>query len=479
MLSLGLIRLVLLCMEPSQPVYPARLRAVLDSAPPNTSQIEWTVTWNGGYDDGLVERFITRTTGDTLWQSNLGDENGFHRTWFRRTAPGSADDGIRASQPPSHILPDEVPTYGVSRHESAGTNNFLISEQRIWNLPQAERPIAGRIAPKSDEKNWFDEPPVDVARIGLAAYFGALPKYGSFRIPAASAEGFESATFREGSQGGLATISAEYGTHLVVWSFDDRKGGQPVRTELYAEDKLFWSSETEVERLADRWFPKTTRFFKGDSATPYKIIEVTRATFDQPWHMQEISPEDIGVLNGTQFDGPDGELVWTGADLMPAADYWNMVHLYDELPDPKVQALLAEFFHFRSADEYVAYLRRVGKTIQDAYWEKYRSRPWVDIGIVKDPEEKDPWDEYVDRFLEEHKLPDAGVQRARKIGKSAKRLRDIRRAQYRWKIEKVRREGDTRILVHYADAEKRIFDRMLVRPLDRLVPDKRAKAQAP
>ncbi len=59
--------------------YPERVRNLLSPQRPRTSQIEWTVTWRRGYADGLAERYITRTAGDTLWESNLGDEKGNHR----------------------------------------------------------------------------------------------------------------------------------------------------------------------------------------------------------------------------------------------------------------------------------------------------------------------------------------------------------------------------------------------------------------
>ena len=54
---------------------------------PKTSQIEWTVSWGEGPDDGLVERHITRTAGNSVWESNLGDENGYHRREFRTFPP--------------------------------------------------------------------------------------------------------------------------------------------------------------------------------------------------------------------------------------------------------------------------------------------------------------------------------------------------------------------------------------------------------
>src|SRR3990172_7869436 len=65
--------------------YPDRIRKLLSPVRSGTSQVEWTVTWRAGYDAGLVERYITRTAGDTVRESKLGDENGYHRTLFARS----------------------------------------------------------------------------------------------------------------------------------------------------------------------------------------------------------------------------------------------------------------------------------------------------------------------------------------------------------------------------------------------------------
>jgi len=57
-----------LFLAPTEPRdrYPPRLRTLLESRLATTSQVEWTASWVGGYDDGLVERHLTREAGDTL-----------------------------------------------------------------------------------------------------------------------------------------------------------------------------------------------------------------------------------------------------------------------------------------------------------------------------------------------------------------------------------------------------------------------------
>lgn len=84
---------------------------------------------------------------------------------------------------------------------------------------------------------------------------------------------------------------------------------------------------------------------------------------------------------------------------------------------------------------------------------------------------------YVENFLAENKLPDAGVTRAKEILKQAKALRDARRKQNAAKIREAKKEGDERKLEKFEEIEKNIFERMLVRNLKKLVPEKKAEVE--
>jgi hypothetical protein len=458
--------------------YPTRLRNILDSQRATTSQVEWTSSWIGGRDDGLVERYVTRKAGDAAWESNLGDENGYHPTGY------SADRDYRSEKnPPQHGTPEEelpvIDEQWLRKHELpkeqlAGTRNSLISDGQAWYLPYAERPQSGDTQPVEETRAYL---PVDLPSIGLApgwvSDLGANP----FHLPERELEGFESATFREGVENGLPTVSAEWGgSSRLTWRFDDRQGGKPVWAGLERNGELAGYSETEYERIGERWFPKSVRFYQGDSTTPYKMIDVQRATFDEPWHMQEITPTDIGALNGTQFGTPEGVKAWTGVELIPVQEYFDLVNLDGVLPDPKILEMTAKMLG-QTLEEHLQFLQRRSVQEREAYRKKYGEEPWL---VKKSAKEKDEWDVYVDKFLTEHKLPEPGVKRANEIRDQSKKLRDAYRRKNAAALRKAKEENDPRKVAEYEGIEKRIFDRVLVRDLKRLLPaEKGAPKKAP
>ena len=444
-----------LLLGPAEPrdQYPPRLRSVFDSHAPTTSQVEWTASWIGGRDAGLVERYVTRKAGDALWESNLGDESGYHRLVFR-------------ASPPAGISEEESRQYASPREETAGTRNSLVYDGQAWHLSPAERPLSGMLQPVEAARAWL---PTDLPSIGLAPCWGSDLDANPFHLPNQQFEGFDSATFREGRENGLPTLSAEWGgSSRLAWRFDDRYGGKPVWAAFERDGVPVYSSETEYEKIGERWFPKSIRFYDRDSASPYKMIDVQRATFDEPWHMQEITPTDIGALYGTQFGGPDGTKMWTGAELIPDDEFWKLVHLYDVLPDPRIMKMIAE--PEQTVDEYVQSLRAKGARWREAYRKKYNEEPWL---VQKSPKEKDEWDVYVEKFLTEHKLPEPGVKRANEIRDQSKKLRDAYRRKNAAALRKAKEENDSRKVAEYEGIEKRIFERVLVRDLKKLVHDEK------
>jgi len=188
-----------LILAPTEPRahYPPRLRGALDSPPVTTSQVEWTATWVGGRDAGLVERYVTRKVGDALWESNLGDENGYHPTGY------SADRDDRSEKnPPQHGTPkEELPVideqwlrkHELPKEQLAGTRNSLISDGQAWYLPYAERPLSGNVQPLETARERL---PVDLSSIGLAPCWVHDLDANPFRLPNQQFEGFEAATFR-------------------------------------------------------------------------------------------------------------------------------------------------------------------------------------------------------------------------------------------------------------------------------------------
>lgn len=458
-----------LLLAPTEPPdhYPSRLRNILDSQRATTSQVEWTATWIGGRDDGLVERYVTRKAGGALWESNLGDENGYHPTAYRAGRPGSPD--IELPQPEMtkdgpRIMDEEwLRKYEVPKKELAGTRNSLIHDGQAWYLQYAERPLSGIVQPLKTARDWL---PVDLPSIGLAPCWWAS-EANPFQLPEPEFEGFDSAVFAEGVENGLPTVSAVYGggRFRLTWRFDERYGGRPVWAAFERDGVPVYSSETEYERIGERWFPKSVRFYQGDSASPYKMIDVQRATFDEPWHVQEITPTDIGALNGTQFGCPDGLKMWTGADLMPMKEFWDLVNLDGVLPDPRILEMMAKL-QGQTVEEHLKWLARRSTQEREAYRKKYGDEPWL---VQKSPKEKDEWDLYVDKFLAEHKLPEPGVKRANEIRDQAKKLRDAYRRKNAAALRKAKEDVDSRKVAEYEGIEKRIFNQVLVRDLKKLV----------
>jgi len=450
--------------------YPPRLRTVLDSQRATTSQVEWTATWIGGRDAGLVERYVTRKAGDALWESNLGDENRYHPTGYRAGPRGSPEEELpqpEITKDGPRIMDEErLRKYEIPKEELAGTRNSLIYDAQAWHLSYAERPLTGIVQPLETTRAWL---PVDLPSIGLAPCWLHDLDANPFHVPNQQFEGFDSATFREGRENGLPTLSAEWGgSSRLTWRFDDRQGGKPVRAAFERDGVPMYSSETEYERIGERWFPKSVRFYQGDSASPYKMIDIQRATFDEPWHMQEITPTDIGALYGTQFSGPDGVKMWGGADLIPDKEFWDLVELYDVPPDPRITEMIAA--PQQTADQLQESWHRRMVWRREEYRKKYGEEPWL---VKASPKEKDEWDVYVEKFLGEHKLPEPGVKRANEIRDQAKKLRDGYRRKNAAELRKAKAENDSRKVAHFEGIEKNIFDRVLVRSLEKLVHDEK------
>lgn len=449
-------------LTPTEPRdhYPQRLRNVLDSQPATTSQVEWTATWIGGRDAGLVERYVTRQAGDALWESNLGDESGFHPTGYH------ADRDEFSEKEPPVIDEEWRRTHEIPKEELSGTHNSLIYDRQAWYLHYAERPLTGKVQPAAAARDFL---PVNLPSIGLAPCWVSDFDANAFHLMEQFLEGFDSATFSEGVENGLPTLSAVYGSgrFRLTWRFDDRYGGKPVWAAFEHDGVPMFSSETEYEKIGERWFPKSVNFHKGDSASPYKMIDVQKVTFDEPWHMKEITPTDIGALYGTQFSGPTGVKMWTGTELIPDKEFWELMEIYDVPEDRRITELRVGR---EKMEEYDQWWSGYITQRREAYRKKYGEEPWL---VKKSPKEKDDWDVYVDKFLAEHKLPEPGVKRANEIRDQSKKLRDGYRRKNAAALRKAKEENDSRKVAEYEGIEKRIFDRVLVRDLKRLLPDEK------
>ena len=79
----------------------------------------------------------------------------------------------------------------------------------------------------------------------------------------------------------------------------------------------------------------------------------------------------------------------------------------------------------------------------------------------------------MEKFLAKHKLPEPGVKRATEIRDQAKKVRDAYRRKNAAELRKAKADRDEKKIAHYEGIEKKIFDRVLVRSLEKLVHDEK------
>ncbi|MFQ5495867.1 MAG: hypothetical protein ACE5EX_10855, partial [Phycisphaerae bacterium] len=112
------------------------------------------------------------------------------------------------------------------------------------------------------------------------------------------------------------------------------------------------------------------------------------------------------------------------------------------------------------------------------YLKKHGEAPW----LVKADDKPDEWDLYVKAFMKKHKLDEARVARAQALLTRAKKLRDhYRRKQGLAEKKAARASGDGPTAAaekkeKYETLVQRVFDRVLVRGLEKLIPREKRRA---
>lgn len=425
---------------------PAPLRRAMEARQADTSQIKWTYTHLDDREYGLVERITTQTVGDTLWQANIGDENGFHRTTYRSF--------------PNHPIPQE---------DVAGTWNLLVYEGDIWAMDnQAGRhPVSGNATP-CDQR--YMHHPVDFRWAGINPWWGLRTSSNVFGLDRRFVDGFENAKLNQTVSGDIEIITATYGEHTLEWQLDRRRGGQPILAALYVGDQLAYSSQTDLQEVQGRWIPSAMKFYYKDEVEPKMAIDIQEASFDKPEHKKDISPTDIGALAGTQIGYPGKELLrWDGTQLITGTEYDELEGLYGFRPDPIIIKRLAAMSKM-TAEEFTGRLDQHTVYVRARYFEKRGEEPWL---VVKTGE-KDEWDVYVAEFIKKHKLDEARTKRAERLLKQSKKLRDYHMLKNRSKIRSARAKGDIAKAEHYEAVKEHIFKNVLVRGL-KLLPEKKKK----
>lgn len=422
-----------------------------------TAQFDWTVTWLGGQDNGLVERFVTRIAEAAIWESRLGDEFGRHRRSWTDGEPDPVP--LQTSSSEAQRSEREV-------EDLSGTESILVYEGAIWELPNVQRPLVGLIEPLDSARGTM---PLDVQSIGLSPSWDGSLDVNPYRIPEPLYRGFESAVFDERQERGKTIITASWNqdSMLITWKMDPTKDGNPVWAGLEQDGRLVAHSETEYRRIDGRFVPECIRFYRGDPGTPFKRIDISRMTFDEPWHLSSITPSEIGSLSGTQFLMEDGAKMWTGADLVPAVEYWDLVNLFEVLPDEPIIEMTAEA-QKQTVEQHLEFLRRRRDEERERYRRDYGDEPWV---IKETSSERDDWDLYVEKFLASKKLPEVAVKQVIAIRDRAKKLRDASVRKNAAKLREAQAANDDEKIARLEGMVNRIFDRALVEQLDRLIRD--------
>lgn len=422
-----------------------------------TSQFEWTMSWHSGYDDGLVERYTTRTAGNMIWESNFGDENGYHSTVFHR-------------RPPREGLAEEVDSAMVPKAEMAGIRTKYIGDELSWYVPNTELPVYGFVTPLKDTAIYL---PLKIPGLGFSPYLSKEPYGNPFNLAPADYEDFANATFREHLDGGFPAITAEWngGKSRLIWTFDDRQGGLPIQAAFYRADQLAGCSRTTYQQVQGYWIPKRIEFLDGENKL-VRSIDVHRATVNDPAHPKEISPADIGVLPGSQFVSPKGLQWWDGSSLVSEEEFLPLLWLDPTIMDDRIAQSMVEGTG-QTVEEYRARLRQSGDALRERYKREYGEEL-----KVKKVDEEDPWVVYTNTFVKKHEFDEAAEKRARVTCDRAISLRDSLKLRDAAKIREARREGNKRKLDEIEEREKKVFERMLVKPLDKMLATFEKKKEA-
>lgn len=441
---------------PGSPV-PPRLQNIMESRSAQTSEIEWTITHYNDRDYGLVEHHTTRTSGDTRWQLNAGDSQGSHRTVFRSSIANESEEAYELA--------------AIPKAEVAGPRHTLVYDDLVWRVEHVRglTPIRGTLTSVERSGNYEA---FDFSSAGFTPWADPateLALRGEFR------NGQQDPTVASVSDGRLETIAMDYGPYRFEWDYDAQRGGQPVRAAFYRIDALIYSSETELRKVDGRWFPTEIRYYLNDDPNPSRVLEVQTATFDKPWHQKDISPSDIGVLFGTQlFQVGRGNRYWDGTSLLSDDGFKELLHLYGLRPDHRIMERMAQLIG-EPVEEYEKRLDLSTEIVRARYFKKHGEAPW----LLTKTDEPDEWDEYVAKFIAKHKLDEARVERAQEVLKRSKVIRDQHLRKNRKAIKKAAASGDKERSAMYEKMTKRIFDRILVRGLNRLIPKEKRQAKAP
>lgn len=118
-------------------------------------------------------------------------------------------------------------------------------------------------------------------------------------------------------------VSAFFGEESAIrrlWVLSPAAGMQPIQCSTFAYGEELTRSETRYQQVDNRWFPKESEYFFRGSLT--SRIDVLEVSFDQRWHDQELSPDDIGIVPGIHIlQAEHPVLLWDGERRVTIQEY--------------------------------------------------------------------------------------------------------------------------------------------------------------
>ncbi|MCK6463619.1 MAG: hypothetical protein L6Q93_02060 [Phycisphaerae bacterium] len=124
------------------------------------------------------------------------------------------------------------------------------------------------------------------------------------------------------ADGGLFEVSAWFGETgtLRTWILDPAVGMQPVRCSSWVNGQEVTRSDTKYEEIDGHWFPTESTFFVLGEPTARTII--LSASFDKPWHDQELTPGDLGLVAGVHVEEAGQPVrIWDGEKVITIDEY--------------------------------------------------------------------------------------------------------------------------------------------------------------
>ncbi len=79
-----------------------------------------------------------------------------------------------------------------------------------------------------------------------------------------------------------------------IWVLDPAVGMQPVVSSGWLDGEEVNRSETMYELRDGRWLPSQCQYYTFGELTA--SLEIVSQSFDQPWHDQELTPNDLGLM---------------------------------------------------------------------------------------------------------------------------------------------------------------------------------------